>query len=84
MKTRVLSFVPFHDTSARRLLEKDELCSHLQVATQLRQESDGRTSLQIRVQVLLELGRHDTCEVGEDAGSNVDLTQHVHLQQGCK
>lgn len=56
-------------------------CSYLQVATQLRQEGDGRTGLQVRVQVLLELRGHDACEVGEDPRSNVDLAQHVHLFQ---
>ena len=61
---------------------------YLQVAAQLREESDWWSGLQIRVQVLLELGRHDACEVGEDTGSDVDLTQHVHLQTegegGCR
>lgn len=62
----------------------DGHCSYLQVATQLRQESDRRSSLQIRVQIFLELRRHNTCEVGEDPGSDVDLAQHVHLHPGCK
>lgn len=54
---------------------------HLQVAAQLRQESDGGSGLQIRVQVLLELRRHDAREVGEDARGDVDLAQHVHLRR---
>lgn len=53
---------------------------YLQVAAQLRQEGDGGSSLQIRVQVLLELRRHHAGEVGEDARGDVDLAQHVHLR----
>lgn len=46
---------------------------YLQVAAQLGEESDGRASLQVRVQILLELGRHHTSEVGENAWSDVNL-----------
>lgn len=57
------------------------LLIYLQVAAQLRQEGDGGSGLQVRVQVLLELRRHDAREVGEDARGNVDLAQHVHLRR---
>lgn len=52
---------------------------YLQVAAQLRKEGDRRTGLEVGVKILLKLGRHHTGEVSEDAGSDVDLTQHIHL-----
>lgn len=53
---------------------------YLQVAAQLREEGDRRTGLEVRVKILLKLGRHHTGEVSEDAGSDIDFTQHIHLE----
>lgn len=55
--------------------------SYLQVAAQLREEGDRRAGLEVGVKILLKLGRHHTSEVCEDAGSDVDLTQHIHLEK---
>ena len=55
---------------------------YLQVAAELGQEGDGGARLQVRVQVLLKLRGHHSGEVGEEAGGDVDLTQHVHLGGG--
>lgn len=52
---------------------------YLQVAAQLREEGDRRAGLEVRVKILLKLGRHHTGEVSEDAGSDIDFTQHIHL-----
>lgn len=52
---------------------------YLQIATEVGQECDWRACFEIRIQILLELRWHYSCEVGEDPRSNVNLTQHVHL-----
>lgn len=55
---------------------------YLQVAAQLGEEGDGGARLQVGVQILLKLGRHHSSKVSEDAWSNINFAQHIHLVQG--
>lgn len=55
--------------------------TNLHVAPQFRQEGDGRASLQIRVQILLELRRRDQRGIVNNCTRRQsDLSQQVHLQ----
>ena len=59
--------------------EEIEVEDDLEVGPELGEEGDGAPVLQVAVQVLLEAGLDERGEVGDHAGRDGDLGEHVHL-----